>query len=57
MLEESITRLNDQIKDLKTTQIKKEDDWMDKIKELKDELKIAEAKQAEYNKQIHSAEI
>jgi len=44
MLEESITRLNDQIKDLKTTQIKKEDDWMDKIKELKDQLKIAEAK-------------
>lgn len=32
MLEESVSRLNDQIKDLKTQQIKKEDEWMDKIK-------------------------
>ena len=32
MLEENIARLNDQIKDLKTNQIKKEDEWMDTIK-------------------------
>ena len=44
MAEENNNRLNEQIKDLKTTQIKKEDDYLEKIKELKDELKVVEAK-------------
>jgi|JI6StandDraft_1071083.scaffolds.fasta_scaffold1078050_1 hypothetical protein len=50
MLEEANNRLSDQIKEIKTVFAKKEDDWFDKIKDLKEELKISEAKEAESNK-------
>ena len=50
MLEENVSRLNDQIKELKTSHLRKEDDLLDKIKELKEELKVSETKESEYNK-------
>lgn len=50
MLEQGTNRLNDQIKEIKIAHIKKEDEWLEKMKELKEELKTYEAKEAENNK-------
>lgn len=42
---------------MKIQYIKKEDDWSEKVKELKQEIQSLESRQAENNKTLHSNEI
>ena len=55
MLEEGTSRLNEQIREIKTQQIKKEDDMMEKIRELKEEIKAYESKYSDASTAIHTA--
>ena len=57
MLEEGTSRLNEQIREIKTQQIKKEDDMMEKIRELKEEIKAYESKYSDASTAIHTAQI